>query len=766
MVKLKQAILFICLFILFSPYLGEGAEEYIPVQAIEINGHRVIEEDTIRHQIKTRVGDIFKPFLIRQDIVSIYKIGYIEDIKVESEPFEGGIKLIYIIKERPSIRNIIFEGNKKIKMDTLKEKIDLKEKTFLDKGAINQNIGKLIQHYQSEGFYLVEIDYRLEDVDEGWVNVYIIIDEGKKVKIREIVFSGNEHFKDRVLQKEIGTKTYGLFSWLSRKGFLNKEVLDADRFRIQNYYLDRGFIHCQVFSPVAELDEKRERLTVMFTINEGDLYQIEDVSITGNFIYSIENLEEFIKVKSGDVYSRSAISKDTISITDAYGEKGYLTTEVYPSISEKPDKKAVSIIYRIKEGGPSYLRWINISGNNKTRDKVIRREMSVKEGDLLDTKRMRESYRRVRSLGFFEELDMQTVPTMLEDRFDLDLTVEERLTGQISLGAGYSSEDHLVGTFEIRQGNLFGRGQRLSAAAELGGERQTYSLSFTEPYFMDKSLTLGAGIYYEIKEYDNYTRSSRGGDLNFGFPLPMDFRFFTNYNYENVNITEVDPYILARDANNQELTFFEQSLIDAQGESDSSSLLFAISRDTRDDRFRPTSGSNNRLSFKYAGGILGGDNWFYSTSIDSGMYIPLPWWKFILALHGNLTYASGHGGKNLPVFERLYCGGTSTVRGYSQRGIGPKDIYDNPTGGNKRVVFNTEIHFPIYEAMNGLFFFDAGNVFDEQQYFFAESLRMSAGIGIRLYTPMGPMRLDWGYKLLRRVTESPSDWHFAIGTYF
>jgi outer membrane protein insertion porin family len=325
-----------------------------------------------------------------------------------------------------------------------------------------------------------------------------------------------------------------------------------------------------------------------------------------------------------------------------------------------------------------------------------------------------------------------------------------------------------VGTFEITQGNLFGRGQRLSASAELGGERQTYNISFTEPYVMDKPLLMGFRIYYDIKEYDRYTRSSRGGNLHMGFPLPKNFRFYSDYNYEKVNIYDIDSAIEEKKAIGEDLTQFEESLLEAEekGQTRSSSLLVAFSRDTRDDRFRPTTGSMNRLSFKYAGGFLLGDNYFYTTNIDSGWYFPLPWWKFVLALHGNIAYASGHSGRELPVFERLYCGGTNTVRGYRQRGIGPKDSEDNPTGGNKRVVFNLETHFPVYEAMSGLVFFDAGNVYDEDNHLFSHSLRMSIGMGIRIYTPIGPMRLDWGYKLMRRLDESAADWHFAIGTYF
>ncbi|MGA1864836.1 MAG: outer membrane protein assembly factor BamA, partial [bacterium] len=524
MVTRKRAIIYAFLLILFSVCVVEGAQESIVIKAITIQGNRIIEEATIRHQIRSRVGEPFTPFRIRQDIANIYKIGYIEDVQVESEPFEGGIKLTYKIKEKPWIKSITFEGNKKIKTDTLKEKIDLKEKTFLDKGAISQNITKLLQHYQSEGFYLAAIDYRLEDIEKGWVNLHFIIEEGKKVKIRRIVFEGNKHFKDRILKKQITTRPYGFFSFISKKGFLNREALEEDRIKIQNFYLDRGFIHCDVSSPLVELDKERKHLTIQFSIQEGDLYKVKDISITGNLIFSTEKLLKMIKVKSGDIYSRTEISRDLTRITDVYGEKGYLTSDVFPLISEDPDAKAISVNYKIKEGEPSYLRWINITGNTKTREKVVRREILIKEGDLLDTKRMRESYRRIRNLGFFENLDIQTIPTRQENQFDLDLNVEERLTGQVSLGAGYSSEDHLVGTFEITQGNLFGRGQRLSASAELGGERQTYNISFTEPYVMDKPLLMGFSIYYDIKEYDQYTRSSRGGDLQTGFQLPKNFR--------------------------------------------------------------------------------------------------------------------------------------------------------------------------------------------------------------------------------------------------
>jgi len=766
MLTRTRAIPCACFLILFLAGFLEGAQQGIPVRAIEIRGNRIIEEATIRHQIRSKVGEPFSPFLVRKDIAGIYTIGYIEDVRVESEPFEGGIRLIYWIRERPWIKGIIFEGNKEIKVDTLKEKLGIKEKTFLDKGAVTQGITTLMQHYQGEGFYLAAIDYRIEDVDAGWVNLHIVIHEGEKVKIRRVVFSGNEHFSARTLRKQITTRPRGMFSFLTKKGFLNRDVLEDDRQRLQNFYLDRGFIHCQVSSPTVEFDAHRLYLAVIFPINEGERYTVKEVSVTGSNILTSETLRGMLQVKPGDVYSRSEISRDITRITDTYGEKGYLTSEVFPAIAEDPAARSVSVTYKIREGSPSFLRWIDISGNTKSRDKVIRREMLVQEGDLLDTRRMRESYRRIRTLGFFEEMDLKTAPTRVENQFDLDITVAERLTGQISLGAGYSSEEHVVGTFEITQGNLFGRGQRLSASAELGGERQTYNISFTEPYFMDKPLLTGFRLYYDIKEYDRYTSSSRGGDVHFGFPLPKDFRYYTEYTYEKVNIYDIDEDILFKRDTGEELTLFEESLLDAEGLTYSSSLLVAFSRDTRDDRFRPTSGSMNRLSFKYAGGFLGGDNWFYTANLDSGWYAPVPWWKFVLALHGHIAYAGGHGGRDLPVFERLYCGGTNTVRGYQQRSIGPMDRDGNPTGGNKRAVFNLEVHFPIYEAMGGLIFFDAGNVFDEEAHLFAHSLRMSAGMGMRIFTPIGPMRLDWGYKLLRRANETGADWHFAIGTYF
>ncbi|MGA1796808.1 MAG: outer membrane protein assembly factor BamA [bacterium] len=754
------------LLILFLAGFVQGAQQGIPVRAIEIRGNRIIEEATIRHQIRTKVGTPFSPFLVRKDIANIYTIGYIDDIRVESEPFEGGIRLIYWVREKPWIKGIIFEGNEEIKDDTLKEKLGVKEKTFLDKGAIAQGITALMQHYYGEGFYLAAIDHRIEEVEEGWVNLHVVIQEGKKVRIRRVVFSGNEHFSDRTLRKQVITRPHGLFSFLTKKGFLNRDVLEEDRIRLQNFYLDRGFIHCRVSSPTVEFDEHRRYLTITFPIEEGERYTVKEVSVAGNNILTTEALQEMLLVKPGDVYSRSEISRDITRITDAYGEKGYLTSEVFPGIAEDTSARTVSVAYKIREGSPSFLRWIDISGNTKTRDKVIRREMLAKEGDLLDTGRMRESYRRIRTLGFFEEMDLKTTPTRVENQFDLEITVAERLTGQISLGAGYSSEEHVVGTFEITQGNLFGRGQRLSASAEMGGERQTYNISFTEPYFMDKPLLTGFRLYYDIKEYDRYTRSSRGGDVHFGFPLPLNFRYYTEYTYEKVNIYDIEPAILEKRHMGEDLTLFERSLLDAEGLTYSSSLLVAFSRDTRDDRFRPTSGSMNRLAFKYAGGFLGGDNWFYTANMDSGWYAPLPWWKFVLALHGNLAYASGHGDRDLPVFERLYCGGTNTVRGYQQRSIGPLDWDGNPTGGNKRAVFNLEVHFPIYEAMGGLVFFDAGNVFDEETHLFAHSLRMSVGMGMRIFTPIGPMRLDWGHKLLRRPDETAADWHFAIGTYF
>jgi len=712
---------------------------------IQIRGNLRIEESTIRYQIKSKIGVPLSAYQLREDIKNIYNIGYFQDIQIEQEKYKNGVRLIYIVKERPLIREIEIVGNKAFRTDKIKEQIDLETDSILNEASIKENIQNLIKFYKDSGFYLVEITYETEPIEEHWQKIIIAIKENKKLKIKEISFDGNTSFSLKELSKHIKTKKTGIFSALSGSGILKPDELEEDRIRLTNFYLDKGFINISISPPTVSLRKDNKGLIVQISINEGGSYTVSSVGCFGNALFNTEKILNLINLREGDIFAKGRVALDINRITDFYGEKGYLLCNVQPEIKENKQDKTVEIIYHIEEGDASNLRWINIMGNVKTRDKVIRREILLNEGDILDTKRIRKSYRNINYLGFFEEVSIDPKPTDNKNIFDLDVHIKERLTGQIMVGAGYNTKDSLMGTAEIKIGNLAGRGQTVSISGEVGGERQTYNIGFTEPWMFNKPISAGFNVYDETKSYD-YTdyeeKKIRGGDVRTSFPI-IDFtRFYTTYSYERV-------YTEYEDSGTPDDT----TII--------SSMLFTLSRDSRDNKYRPTSGSLNKISYQYAGGILQGED-FYKLYLDSGWHLPLPWKEFTLSFHSGFAYGDGfHNGK-LP--DKFYCGGDTTVRGYDYGEIRPEE--EDADIVNKRAVFNLELHFPLIEAISGLLFLDAGAVYSENEDFFSYPLRLGSGVGMRFFTPMGPIRLDWGHKLLKKPGEAYADWHFSIGTYF
>ena len=418
------------------------------------------------------------------------------------------------------------------------------------------------------------------------------------------------------------------------------------------------------------------------------------------------------------------------------------------------DEKKIDVALNIEEGGLTHINVINIMGNIKTRDKVIRREVKLLEGDIFNSRKIRQSYYNINNLGFFEEVNLDVQPKPQKEMVDLVIKVKERMTGQMSVGGGYSSEDHFVGTAEIKLGNLRGLGQKLSISAELSSKRSTYDIGFTEPWLFDIPLSAGFDIYYVDKEYDTFTKTAKGGDIRLGYPVADYTRLFGTYLYERIN--QKDDITSSDDVVNED-------------KSTTSSIRLTLVRDTRDNRFKPSKGSLNRVSFQLAGGALGGTNYFTKRIIDSGWHFPI-WKQLVLSLHGKIGYASGYKGRKLPDFERFYVGGLSTVRGYEERSIGPKKprYTGDPIGGNKLVVTNVEFNFPIYDIMRGVLFWDAGNVFVEEEELFGYSLRQGVGVGLRFFTPIGPLRFDLGWPVDRdkKYNNEASIFHFAIGTYF
>ncbi|MFO0751898.1 MAG: outer membrane protein assembly factor BamA [Thermodesulfovibrionales bacterium] len=749
--KLFSWIVFAAVLLSFGTAGTVRSEELPLVTAIEVKGVKRIEEGSLRSRISQKIGTPLSSEKTTEDIKTIFKMGYFDDVRVDIEPFEGGIKVIYIVKEKPTVIKVDFQGNKKFGDDKLREHITLSPGAIADVTLINDNAGKIRAFYEDEGYYLAAIIPVVRKVDESEVAVTFQIDEGKKVKIKSITIDGNKALSDRKIKKAMKTKERDFTSFVLGTGYYKKEEMRADLEHIKDLYFNNGYIKVLVGEPFLELTKNREGMKITIPVAEGDQYKVSGVEVAGNKAYSDKELRPLIKLAPNTVFNKDRLSKDVTALSDKYSNNGYALVSIYPDLVPDEDKRVTKVIYRINEGDRFTVGRIDITGNTRTRDKVIRREVRLDEGEIFNASALKRSYERLNNLQYFETVDISPKPKPELKMVDLDVTVKEKPTGFLSVGGGYSSVDKFIAMVDITQGNLFGRGQYLKLKGELGGNSSFYELSFRDPWFLDRPLSFGAGIYKVTRKYDDFDRKATGIELSLGKSFGEYWSASTSYVFEKARITGV-----AEDASS--------TIKDQEGSSTTSSIGFSLGRDSRDNYLDPSRGSKNALYFTFAG--LGGTNKFLKVLLDSGWYFPV-FKKTTFAVRGRVGYATGLFGEELPLYERYYVGGIYTVRGIGYGEAGPRDINASAIGGEKELIFNFEYIFPIVSEykLKGLVFFDAGRAYGAEETF-GSDLRYTAGTGIRWISPMGPLRIEWGYNIDKRTHESASKVEFTFGSFF
>ena len=725
------------------------------IAKIAIKGNLAIEADAIKAVIKISEG---KPLItedVRGAIKAIFEMGYFTDVQAETSDTEGGKELAFIVSERPQIRDIEFKGNKEIEKDKLKELLTFKANTILDLNKIRESISKIKTEYENSGYYVADVQYKIETVGENQIKLVFEINENDKVLVKRIILLGNKEYNDDALKKIMQTKEGGWSSWISSKGTFKENMLRGDVEILSSHYLNNGYIQASVEEPQVFLTPDKRWIYITIRIEEGKKFWLGKIDFKGDILDSVEDLSKNVKLKEGDVFSRDRLRQDIVSLTDMYGDKGYAFANIVPLTTLDHEKRIVNITFDISKGELVYFERILITGNVKTRDKVIRRELKVAEGELYHGTRLKKSRQKVNNLGFFDEVNLSTERGSSTNKLNLIIDIKERPTGTLSVGAGYSSIDSFVMMGSVSQGNLFGRGQKLQLSAEFGEKRKTYNLGFTEPRLLDTEISAGFDIYNLEKQYTDFTKKSNGGDIRLGFPLGFEeTRGYLTYRYEESEIYDIS-------------TSAGTYITDQAGRNTLSSITASIVRDTRDSYLAPMSGSNNSVSTEVAGGFFGGTRSFVKHLGNSSWFYPV-FWDTSVMLHGAIGYAEGTEGKTLPIDERFFVGGMNTVRGFDPRSLGPKDEYGIVIGGNKELIFNVEYLFPLAKeaGLRGVIFYDAGNAFGDNEVYDIESLRTSAGYGIRWYSPIGPLRLEWGYNLNPKDGEKLSRWEFSIGTFF
>ncbi len=747
---LSAAALFISFFLFALP--AAYAQKAPTLKLLEIKGNKKISTATITSKMKSRAGDPFSKNNVQEDIKSLYRIGYFDDIRVEIDSYEGGIKLIYIFTEKPTITALDIQGNEEFETDELKEKITLRPGAVANLSLITDNAKKIILFYQSEGYWLTTVTPIIREISEDAVAVTYQIDEGPEVDIDTITFEGNENISADEIEKVMQTREWWLFSFLTGSGVYREEVIRQDILRIKSLYQSKGYIYVAVSEPRVTLSPDKKDLYLILSISEGSQYRVGTFSIEGHTVFEDHELYNSVKTTPGEIFNRTQLKKDIDAIIDLYMDKGYARADVDPVIDVNEEEKTAGIRMSITEGGIFHIGRIDITGNIKTRDKVIRREMRLDEGDTFSKSRMKRSYQRINNLNYFETVDVKPTLRTEEQLMDIDVNVEEKLTGMMSIGGGYSSVDKFMVTGEITQQNLFGKGLQLKLKADFSARRTNYNISLRDPWFMDTPVSASIGFYNEQIEYFDYDKKATGGSIGFGRELSEYVGASITYRIEQVEITNAsdDASDIIKDQIGSKLT---------------SSISPSIWRDTRNNYIDTSEGSRNSLSATLAG--LGGDNYFFKGVVDSMWFYPVIW-DTVFMVRGRYGYASGYNGKELPLYERFYIGGINTIRGLGFGEGGPKDETGERIGGVEELIFNFELVFPIVKdiRLKGVVFFDYGGAFDDNHQLSGTTMRQTAGAGVRWISPFGPIRLEWGFNLDPLDDEGEDKLEFSLGGVF
>ncbi|MDM8523656.1 outer membrane protein assembly factor BamA [Desulfococcaceae bacterium HSG8] len=729
------------------------------VAEVRIVGNRRIETDAIKRKIETKPGNVYLAKSLSRDLRAVYGMGYFDDIRIEAQKTSRGKIITFRVAEKPTIKNINIKGNRLYEDQEIRETLDIKTGSILNIFNIQNNIKRIESLYKDKNYHNARVAYNLGETDNNQTDLDFVIEEGEKIRIKEIVFEGNQAYNDKELKKKIKTSETGFWSWLTSSGELNKEELDQDIARLNAFYHNNGYVQARIGEP--QIEYRGDWIYIKVKIDEGPQFRIGKTDISGDIVRPKEDMIKRLKISEETFYNREVVRNDVLILSDIYADEGYAYADITPRIQKNPDK-TVNITYVINKDKRVYIERIMISGNTKTRDKIIRREFRVHEQELYSSRKLKRSIRNLQRLDFFEDVKVDTLKGSSDDKMLLKINVTEKSTGMFSFGGGYSSVENAFVMASVSERNFLGRGWILQLKAEIGGTTNRYTLSFTEPWLFDIPLSAGFDVYNWERDYDTYDKNTKGGGVRLGYLLYDFTRLYLSYSYDIADIEITDP-------DNAPTSVLE---MDKELGEDyaTSTVATTLSYDSRDKVFNPTEGADHSLRVEYAG--LGGDIGFTKYMVELGQYIPL-FWGTVGFLHAKGGYIREISDKFLPDYEKFYLGGMNSLRGFEWRDIGIPDDEDDPEsnveGGHQFVQFNVEYLIPLIKkaGLVGVLFYDTGNVYKESDNIDFENLRQSAGFGFRWYSPMGPIRIENGYILDPKEGESSGGrWEFTIGGAF
>lgn len=769
---------------------GPVREEIDRITEVRVEGNRRVEAAAVARALKQKAGQLFDPQKTADDLRALWALKYFDDIQLLVQRTPTGIAYVVRVTEKPAVRSVSLQGNDELSKDDFKDVLDLKPFTILDLAAVKRNERKIQEKYVEKGYFLAEVSYQVKPVgtDGTEVDVVFTINENAKVMVKEIVFLGVKKVPADELKAVMATQEGGYLSFLTSQGTYREELFQRDLQIIQMAYFDRGFINVRVDKPVVSLSPDKRFISITIRVEEGESFTIGELDFSGDLIVGKDVLRYRMSSKEKQTFNRSLLARDIQAITDVYYDAGYAYANITPVTKVDAEDKTIALTFDVQKGPQVYIERIDIVGNTKTRDKVIRRQLRVFEGELFSGTGMRRSKEKVTALGFFETVEVTHKPGSDGEHVVVQVEVKEKSTGTFQVGLGFSNVESFIFTAQIAQQNFLGWGQSVSASAQLSGLRSFFQLSYFDPYFLDTNYIFSIDAYRTQLDFFGFIRDAFGGTASLGYYLVADeMSMSLGYTYENVR---VEPGTGANAI----------SLAGQFRSGTTSALRLSWTWDKRNNRLFPSQGWLSFASVETAPFFLNtakpAEQYnFNRYTAYQRVYFPLPLGA-VFKMNLQFGYVQEHypndTSRQLPSSELFFLGGINTIRGFPLRQVAPAQLVGASTapdaaitslrvGGNKQVIFNAELEIPLLEkvGIRGVIFYDAGNAFDRRANFFQIlpddplaplnlplGLLHSVGFGVRWFSPIGPLRFEWGIPITKRPGDQPIQFEFTIGNSF
>jgi len=736
---------------------GTAAADGFRVVAVEVRGAGRVAPDAVRKVMGTKVGQELDLAVVRQDVKAIFRMGYFRDVTFDTEEVPGGYRLTVIVVEKPIVSGIQIEGNKDVEIADLRAAVTVKERSLYQEEKVKESVNKLTEVCQNKGFIDASVTASVAEDSQGALRVTFRVTEGPKLKIERIVITGNQFHPTKAIRKVMETSEKGFFSFISDSGTFKKDVIETDVRKIEALYQNNGFLDSKISEPVVARGKKG--LIVTMRIFEGRQYRVGEVRFAGESGIPEETLRKTVKLTGGDLFNRETLLTDLLALTTLVNDEGYAQALVSPAVEKRKEYPVADVTYRFERGTKFRFGKVEVTGNTKTLDRVVRHNLDVSDGRTYSATALKTSKENLTRTSYFKDVKISTAPSAVPGEMDAKIEVQEGPTGTLSGGIGYSSLDKIFGVVQLSENNLFGRGWKVSLNSQFGARRTTFSIDFRDPHFLDTDFSLLLSAYNTRVLYTDFERKATGGRAGLGYNFTRFVNASLSLRADTTRILQVTPVS-------------SQVLLDefARGQQQTRSITFSVNRNTTDKHIDPSRGSVQSGSVEYAGGPIGGDSEFVKYFLNAKAFYPVTAstvfsWNMLWA-HVVPTLSDGE----IPIFERFFLGGPYSIRGFRSRELSPRDPNTGEAiGGNKELIGNLEYVFPLVPeiAFKGVLFFDIGNTWEQGRWpWDGRQLRYAYGAGVRWYSPMGPLRFEWGWNLKPGPGESKRVMEFTIGTAF